>query len=186
MNIKRLILFITIMALSLGLLSCSSVRSSMLRERLSELNASNDNKIADTRFQNIIEALEDKDKEGLKKIFSPNALEEAKDIYGSIDYILKFYKGNLISKDDGDGPVALDSKDDGERTSELQCMYEVTTDEDKYIVFFIDQLVDTKNPDNIGLYMLQIIKDSNKEKEFDWGNKTKCAGIYRSSTTESK
>ncbi|MDR3597609.1 DUF5104 domain-containing protein [Clostridium sp.] len=94
MNIKRLILFITIIALSLGLLSCSSVRSSMLRERLSELNASNDNEIADTRFQNIIEALENKDKEGLKKMLSPNALKEANDIDGGIDYIMEFYKGS--------------------------------------------------------------------------------------------
>ena len=65
-------------------------------------------------------------------------------------------------------------------------LYTVTTEEDTYIVFFIDQLVDTKNTDNVGLYMLQIIKESNEEKEFDWGNKTRCAGVYRPSVTEKR
>jgi len=27
--------------------------------------------------------------------------------------------------------------------------------------------------------MLQIMKEADEEKEFDWGNKTRCAGIYR-------
>lgn len=178
MNIKRVIIFITIMALSLSLLSCNS-DSSMLRDRTAELNASNDNEIADAHFQNIIGALENKDKERLKKMFSSNALEEAKDIDGGIDYIMGFYKGKMKSSDDGGGPVASDLKDNGEKKSELDCMYIVTTDEDTYIVFFIEQKVDTKNPDNVGLYMLQIIKESDQDKEFDWGTNIKCAGVYR-------
>jgi len=180
MNIKRLILFIIISALSLGLLSCSSSKS-MIKERLSELNTNDDNKIADIRFQKIIEALENKDKEALKKMFSSKALKEAKDIDGGIDYIMEFYKGNMKSKE---GTIPRkDSINNGEKKSELDCMYIVTTDEDTYIVFFIDQILDSKNPDNVGIYMLQIIKKSDREKEFDGGgDKTKCAGIYRPDT----
>lgn len=176
MVVKRLLLFTTIIALSFGLSSCSSFRA--------ELFARDDKKIAETRFQNIIEALENNDKEGLKNMFSPSALKEADDIDGDIEYLMKFYQGKVESKEDS--RQGSDSKNNGERTSELKCFYRVTTDEDKYIVFFIDQLVDTKNPDNVGLYMLQIIKLSDREKEFDWGNKTKCAGIYRSTATENK
>lgn len=177
MNIKRLLLFITSITLSLGLLSCSTSRS-VPNARESELNARDDNTIADVRFQNIIEALEKNDKEGLKKMFSPIALKEAKDIDVGIDYIMEFYKGKIKSKD---GTIPRkDSNNDGEKKSELDCMYIVTTDEDTYLVFFIDQIVDTKNPDNVGIYMLQIIKKSDRKNEFDWGGaKTKCAGIYR-------
>lgn len=171
MNSKTFILFIIIITLSLGLLSCGSFKSEIL--------ARDDNTIADTRFQNIIEAIENNDKEGLKKMFSPEALKEAKDIDGGIDYIMEFYKGKMKSRDKGTIP-STDLVEDGEKKSELDCEYIVTTDEDTYIVFFIDQKVDTKNPDNVGLYMLQIIKESDEDKEFDWGgDKTKCAGIYR-------
>ena len=77
----------------------------MIRARLSELNSSNDEEIEDARFQKIVEALENKDKEGMKKMFSPNALKETEDIDGDIDYIMEFYKGKIISKNNGGGPI---------------------------------------------------------------------------------
>lgn len=188
MKIKRVLLFITIIAFSLGPLSCSYFRAELhtresdLRAKESELSPRDDKEIAEIRFQRIAEALENKDKEGLKKMFSPNALEKAKDIDSGFDYLMEFYKGKIKSK-----KIALevtDYKNYGERTSELKVSCTVTTDEDTYIVFFIDQLVDKKNPDNVGLYMLQIIKKSNEEKEFDWGTFKKCAGIYRPDTAK--
>lgn len=181
MNIKKLIIFITIIIFSLGLLSCNSARS-MANDRLAELNGSNDDETADKCFQKIIESLENKDKEGMKNIFSKQALKEANDIDGGIDYIMDFYKGKIQSK-----KVALqvsDKNDYGRKEKELRALYTVVTDEDTYIVFFINQMVDTKNSDNTGIYMLQIIKKSDREKEFDWGgDKTRCAGIYRPKAT---
>ncbi|WP_160680618.1 DUF5104 domain-containing protein [Clostridium sp. C8-1-8] len=160
--------------ISLVLSSCS-ISKNPVATRFSR----DDDKIAETRFQNIIESIDRKDKKELKKMFSPQSLKEAKDIDGGIDYLMEFYKGKLESKE-----LALkvnDSSNHGVDTSELKCFYTVTTDVDKYIVFFIDRIVDDKNPDNVGLYMLQIIKLSDRDKEFDWGSKTRCAGIYRPS-----
>ena len=174
MNIVKLLLLITIITLSLGLSSCGNFKATRFSR--------DDGKIADTRFQKIIEAIDKKDKEELRKMFSPQALKEAKDIDGGIDYLMEFYKGNLESKERA--LTADDSSNYGKDTSELKCFYRVTTDVDKYIVFFIDQIVDDKNPDNVGLYMLQIIKLADREKEFDWGSKTRCAGIYRPTDTK--
>lgn len=176
MNIKKkFLLILTTSILVLGLTSCnfSSFRSDFFSR--------DDYKIADTRLNQIIKALEKKDKNGLKKLFSPNALKKAKDIDAGIDYLMSFYKGKLLKKDDGTHEGS-DSNDYGVRTSELKCMYEVTTDADKYLVFFIDQIEDTGRPDKVGLYMLQIIKQSDREKYFDWGGKSsRCAGIWRPS-----
>lgn len=174
MTIMKVLSFATIITLSLGLSSCNLNKATRFSR--------DDGIIADTRFQKIIEAIDEKDKEGLRKMFSPQALKEAKDIDGGIDYIMEFYKGNLESKE-----RALqvdDSSNYGENTSDLKCFYRVTTDADKYIVFFIEQIVDDKNPNNVGLYMLQIIKLADREKEFDWGSKTRCAGIYRPAGTK--
>ena len=182
MNFKRLIIFITIIAFSLGLISCNSARS-MVNDRLNELNVGGDEEIADKNFQKIIEALENKDKEVLKKMFSTQALKDADDIDGGIDYIMDFYKGKMKSKECGIGRQDLTNH--GNKKSKLNCVYIVTTDEDTYRVFFIDQVVDNQNPDNIGIYMIQVIKESDKEKEFDGGGeKTRCAGIYRPDTLE--
>ncbi|WP_027627329.1 DUF5104 domain-containing protein [Ruminiclostridium cellobioparum] len=176
MNIKRLLSVAIIITLSLCLASCSSFRTDAFTR--------DDNKIADTRFKKIIEALENTDKEGLKKMFSTKAVEEANDIDGGIEYLMELYKGKIKSKD-----VALEtsgSKDNGDKTVELKCYYTVTTDEETYIVFFIEQIQDTSNTDNVGLYMLQIIKQIDEDKEFDWGSKTRCAGIYRSTITKNE
>jgi len=169
MTAKKLLLLIAIITICLGLSSCSILKPGRFSR--------DDGKIAETRFQKIIEAIDKKDKKGLKNMFSPQALKEAKDIDGDIEYIMEFYKGNLESKDRA--YQVDDSNNYGVDTSELKCFYTVTTDVEKYIVFFIDRIADDKNPDNVGLYMLQIIKLADREKEFDWGSKTRCAGIYR-------
>lgn len=158
---------------------------SMIDARLSELNASNDDKIADTRFQKIIGALENRDKEGLKKMFSPQALKEAKGIDGDIDYIMDFYKGTMKSKDRG-GPITSESIDYGVKKIEQECSYKVTTDVGNYSIYFIDKIVDTGNSDNVGLYTLDIIKESDGDKFFYWGSKTTHAGVCRSTTKENK
>ena len=143
-----------------------------------------DKKIAETRLEEIIEALEKEDEEALKDMFSSNALKQANEIDSGIEYVMNFYEGKVISIE---GSLeSSDSKNNGEVKSELKGFYIVTTDKDEYIVFFIDQLVNTQNPDNVGLYMLQIIKLEDRDKYFDWGNETICAGIYRPDITEDK
>lgn len=119
-------------------------------------------------------------------MFSPNALKEAKDIDGDIDYIMEFYKGKIISKNNGGGPMVSESIDHGEKKSELECSYKVTTDVGNYSIYFMDKIVDTKNPDNVGIYTLDIIKESDGDKLFYWGSKTKHAGICRSTAEENE
>jgi hypothetical protein len=134
---------------------------------------------ANNRFLNIIEALENDDNEKIKDMFSLNALKAADDIDDGIDYIMNLYKGKLISKKVTYEGSSTDYQ--GEKTSKLKCIYTVKTEESEYSIFFIDKLVDTKNPDNVGLYMLQIDKVEDKDKEIDWENRLISAGIYRPS-----
>lgn len=167
--IRKILSLIIILLFTLNLSSCGSYRH--------EVMSTNYDEIGDTRFDEIIDALNSKDSEALKDLFSNNALKNAEDIDGGIDYLMDFYSGEIVKKKD-----ALDfegGNDHGEKTGTLRCLYTVTTDQDTYIVFFIDEIVDTENHDNVGLYMLQIIKEVDRSKYFDWGDTTKCAGIYR-------
>lgn len=165
----KILLIITIMALCFRLSSCSSFRA--------ELFARNDKEIADMRFENIRKAIENNDKESLKNMFSPNVLKEANDIDDGIEYLMEFYQGEIKSIESS--RQGSDSKENGDKKSELKCLYRVTTDEDEYIIFFIDELIDTKVPENVGLYMLQMIKLKDRDEQFDWGNKIRCAGVYQ-------
>lgn len=151
----------------------------MAKERLAELNLNKDDEeISDECFNNIIKYIEDKNYQDLKQIFSPNILKESDNINNGIKYIMDFYKGKMKSRSE----VTLsrsDFSEDGKQASELRCMYTVETNEDRYIIFFIKRIKDTKDSNNIGISMLQVIKESDKKNEFDaGGKKTRCAGIY--------
>ncbi|NFT92444.1 DUF5104 domain-containing protein [Clostridium botulinum] len=174
---KKIIFIVAIIVFSMSLICCTSFKENMIKERVSQLNLKDDRAVADECFERIMECIKNTDKEGLKEMFASNALKEAENIDVGIDYVMDFYKGKIQSKD-----AALqvsDHNDHGEKTSEIKAFYTVETNEGTYIVFFIDNTVDIKNANNVGLYMLQIIKECDEDNEFDWGGKkTRCAGIY--------
>ncbi len=177
MYTKKLLTIIISITLFMGLTSCKSFRYEVMN---TDYDA-----VGEARFQQIMDALSNTNNETLKSLFSPNALKEATDIDGGIEYLMNFYKGEMISQD---GSTDLSATNEyGAKTVDLISYYTVTTDEDTYTVFFIDKVTDTENPDNVGLYMLQIIKEADRDKYFDWGgDKTRCAGIYRPTEAETE
>ncbi|MDF2588028.1 MAG: hypothetical protein K0S41_1869, partial [Anaerocolumna sp.] len=68
--------YIILLLINISLLSsCSSVGA--ITERL---NLGSEEKQADARMQQLIEAIQEQDKDGLKSLFSQKALIEAEDI----------------------------------------------------------------------------------------------------------
>lgn len=139
--------------------------------------------MADKRLLQIVDCLEQKDGDALKNLFSVNALEEATDIDTGIDYLMQFYRGTMINDHE------INQSEVGERTSghrgrdgeteEIKARYIVTTEIDSYFIFFVDKTVDTYNPDEVGLYMIQIFKANDSlEGLFDWAHEIRYAGIY--------
>jgi hypothetical protein len=137
------------------------------------VNTTYEDNISNKLFQEIVDALNKKDQQALRNLFSPNALKEADDIDGGIEYLMDLYQGTIISKeggfDEGSG-----GNDHGAKTYDVASKYDVTTEVDKYVLFFVDRVIDTENPENIGLTTLEIIKGINEE----W-YETMAPGIYR-------
>ena len=55
--------------------------------------------------------------------------------------------------------------------------FDITTDKDTYRFFVVDYNIDTINPDNQGVYMLELILFTNSEDLESWKDRM-CAGIY--------
>jgi hypothetical protein len=117
-----------------------------------------EDKLADKRFQEILDALNKKDHQALKNLFSPNAVKAAPNIDGYIESLMYLYKGKMISNSGGCYGGSGEN-DHGAKTYEAQYKYQVTTNVDKYVVLFDDILIDTESPDNVGLKRLEIFKD---------------------------
>ena len=175
MNIKKIVLIITTIIFSISLIACGSAKDKMINSRLSELNEST--KIKDKRSREVFEALKNKDKEGLKKLFSVSALKEAENIDGSIDYVMNLFDGEITSVKGGEG-YSSETSSDGVHVSEETYDYTITTDKGDYFLFLLYIGSDSFNKENEGLYMLQLIKEEDSEKECDYGRVIRCPGIY--------
>jgi len=175
MNKQIIGLGLLFMIIMIFLCSCSLVGS-----RAQMLSKDNDAGKADIRLKQIIESIKSKDKDSLKTIFSKQALNEAEDLNGRTDYLFNFVQGNIESWETIVHGATNESNDHGSRIKKSSSWYYVNTDKQKYLFFFWECTIDTDHPENVGIYMLQVIKAEDKVTQFDGGGQlTKCAGIYK-------
>ena len=140
-------------------------------------------KPAEECFEKIIEALENKDSEGLKAMFSATALKEAEDIDTGIEYIMDLYKGEFksISRN---SPGAQSSRSYGTITYEMVTgSYTFETSEDTYRLTFGNLTVDADS-NNVGLMGLVIVREEEYKKYFDEYTKVRYGVYYPGKTIE--
>lgn len=126
-------------------------------------------KEADQICQQIIDAYEQQDSEKLKELFSEEGKENIVGLDEKIASFLAYIHGNIISFE---GDCASSSESNyGKKKTELNGMYLIITDEERYCMNFYMYSEDDENPQNIGLYKIEIAteKEVNREK-FVWDN----------------
>ena len=129
----------------------------------------------DYRFEKVIEALEKKDKEALKAVFSKKALLDADDFERRIDYLFDFFGGTVESwEKTGHGGG---SSSGGGKIEYWDLFYEVITKKDVYSFYMLIYPVDERNSDNVGLYALRIVKKEDEDTQMFKKDISK-AGIY--------
>ena len=131
----------------------------------------------DIRMEQILSAINDKDSDAIKLLFSKKAIKESNNIDDGIEYLFNYIKGNIDSwkKDGWDSSESIRF---GKKTLMIRFSVIISTDEDEYDLFVADYSTDTINPDNEGVYMMQITRKADRNKQESW-QKTLCAGIYR-------
>lgn len=131
-------------------------------------------KKADVRFEQILEALKNEDKETLNGMFSNKALSEADDFNSSLDALFQYVQGSIQSWESTGAYVGSDDKNsDGTRIKRSESAYLFTTsDKHKYQIAIYEYTIDTVNPNNVGIYSLCIIRaEDNENSEFVfWGS----------------
>lgn len=120
-----------------------------------------DDEIADENMNKLIEYLDAKDKEEIKKLFAPNIVAQIDKFDESVEELLEYYQGDFISLD-RHAVGTTDSKDGNHVRKELDMSFDVLTTENKYRIGILWQVKDTLDKDNIGitsLYILEFNKD---------------------------
>lgn len=140
-----------------------------------EMKKLSDEKIIADRSEQIIEAIQNKDREKMKSMFSKQALSETEDIDGGIDYLFSLVQGDIVSWE-SEAPSSDGSIDHGKVVKMIRGGFDVITTEGVYLFFLLEYSEDDKNPDNVGLYTLWAIKEG--EGQFASWQAMKIPGIY--------
>jgi len=159
---KKIIICLVLILSMLFTGSCSLGGS-----RTDMLNNSNDEENARARMDGIFEALKNQDKEGLKAMFSKQALSDAEDFDGNLDSLFVFFQGEFDSWEKITGLNVEESNDHGHVTKRVQTSFYLYTDKQKYYICLEDFPVDTDHPDNVGLYLLLVVKADDHDKVWD-------------------
>lgn len=168
---KKIILMLLVLVSLLLLSSCNVTGD----DREGGIIMSDEQK-ADARIEQIISAIKDKDRETLKSLFSKKALEEVDDFENDVNYLFEILQGDVDTWE-RDGFSSGESIRDGKKSLMHRISFYVNTDEDVYSFYMIDYNTDTINPDNQGVYMLELIKFTDEDDLDSWQNRMR-AGIY--------
>lgn len=180
MNRKILTLLLILLLIIISLLcSCSG-------GGLSPIMFNDDDKKADARFEQVFKALQNKDKDSLKAMFSKQAIDESKNFDDNMDALFAFLNGKVESWEAADLPGAENYSYQGHKYKKVDSYYYVTIDQQKYFFLLLDWPVDTDHPDNVGLYLLLVVKEEDEAQIwkadrkiiFDGDKKISHAGIY--------
>ena len=135
-------------------------------------------KKADARMEQIVVAIKNKDRGAVKSLFSKKALGEADNFEGGIDYLFDFIQGDIISWK-RDGWSSGESIEYGKKSLMIRFSIIVNTDKEDYVLFVMDYNVDTINPDNEGVYTLEITRLADRDNiQRSWQERL-CAGIHK-------
>ncbi len=124
-----------------------------------------DREIADKNIEKVTDALENRDRDAIKKLFAINVLDEVdSEINSSIDELLAYYEGEYISyKHKG----MSSSRDNhyGEVKNRINASFDVTTTNTVYSIRITIYSEYTKEIDNEGIWTICILKS----EDDPWG-----------------
>ena len=88
-------------------------------------------------------------------MFSKKALDEANDFENDADYLFEFLQGTIDTWE-RDGIAGSESIEYGKKSLMIRFAININTNKEVYRLFVIDYNTDTINPDNEGVYMLEV------------------------------
>lgn len=156
---KGLLLFIVIAIF--GLTGCSDGRfDDWFRSEQNE---------TDKICQQIIEAYKQRDSEKLKSLFSEGSKKNIENLDDEISAFFDYIEGSIQSFE---GDCASSSENVyGKRKAELDGMYLILTDKEKYCMNFYMYSEDDENASNVGIYKIEIALESEvADDNFIWDN----------------
>ena len=159
---KNKLMILIILLISIILSSCSIGGSEMF-SRFGRFYYDNDSEVANSKFEEVLIAIQNKDKKALKSLFAKNALIEVENFDDCAEKLFDYYDGNYTSYDDWGGPYGAGEIKYGDKITELCPTYDIVTDKGNYRATMKIISVDTNDSDNVGVWSIYFIKAENDD-----------------------
>jgi hypothetical protein len=117
-----------------------------------------------TQIEQMVSSIGKKDTDGLRSLFSENALDNIANFDETAELLFKFVQGTIHTTEKTSYNLST-SSDYGKRTARMHSKYIISTEKEKYRFFFVYCPEDDVNPENIGFYTIRVVR-LNEEKDF--------------------
>lgn len=169
---KRIMTLLLVVLLGISLCSCVLKEESMMKNK--------DRRTADKQLQMIMDAIQTHDREKLLSLFTEDSYYEANKSDETVEELFDYFRGEIKELDDWGGPYVETSRENDYIIQIAESTYDIktTVSEYRFAIRYIIQ--DTKNPQNIGVESLYIIRtaDDTDTSYAYWGDGTFAPGIH--------
>lgn len=171
---KYIIITVIFSIISILLLGSCSFRGAHFLRRFFD----NDDDMANKRFEQFLEAVENKDKTALETLFSKKTINEVDNFSETTDSLLDFFQGNHVTYDRSGGGGSDEDRDGEHHSKCVYSSYVVETSEERYYFAIREFTIDTSDEDNVGISSLYIINAKDTDEQFTyWGDGEWTPGI---------
>ena len=139
-----------------------------------------DQKIANDKFEKILESIQSKNEDMMISVFSKESLKKIGSLDESVNALFDYFNGTVESYDDWVGPFVETTKENDQTIQIMEATYDVKTTECTYRFAIRYLSEDTENANNIGVQSLYVIKmedDIGPEYAY-WGDGKFTSGIH--------
>ena len=153
---RKLIFAAMLIMILLSSCSLGGVNSDMFKKP-------SDRELADARFEMILDAIENSDRDAIKAMFYEKALDEVEDIDEEIEQLFALFPNGIDSWESMGAPQTFDSINHGNKKKSITGRFYVNVGDKQYRFLFIDRTINTESPDEVGLYGIDIVDEENRE-----------------------
>ncbi|EHI97929.1 hypothetical protein CDLVIII_1227 [Clostridium sp. DL-VIII] len=114
----------------------------------------------------VLDTINKRDVSAIKSLFSKSALTQIDDIDGNLKEFFNFYSGEYVSSKYS-CPID-DNFENGNHKKSFYLIISITTDKDSYVIACTDVISSPKNPDDVGICQLKIIRDADADSSYAW------------------
>ena len=157
-SIKKIILTVIVTITIFPLTSCS-----LLGSLIERFGGETDKERGIRRVEEIMRAIENRDREAIISMFSKQVIQDNQDIDKGIDYLFGLVEGEYESYKSNGSSM-------GRSNARIKIIYQeyrydfyITTSKNEYYHNFIDRNIDSENPENVGVFSIVMFKSSDDE-----------------------